>query len=386
MSALATLTLLAVGLQASVQTEAREGSALPGAATSTELAAAAAFAIDQKLRDLSGSLAYQPRLLLVQGRADVAHSGQLSLGYAASKRLRFSLGEMVTFGSQDFSPLAATGTTGTTGTGSGTTAGTPPLVAPPVRVISVINTTTSLRVDQRFSGAVSGSLGASYTFGGALDAAFRGYLPQSRQPGLGASLAWRLSKQDALSAALDARASSSDNGATANAASLSAGLAHAFSRRAQGSFSTGLGWTWSRLDPRAQEVWGLLPFFASTLSLRPPVAGLTVGLRASLSPALDTQTGTANTSLGAGLDAGWAYRRVVSVAAAAGWQRAVQGALTGSTSWQGSLRASVPLPAGFGLSGGFQLVDLRPVGHFSLGGGLQWGASVLLGWAGRTKL
>ena len=61
MSTLATLILLAAGLQASVQTEARESSALPGAPASTELAASAAFAIDQKLRDVSGSLSYAPR-------------------------------------------------------------------------------------------------------------------------------------------------------------------------------------------------------------------------------------------------------------------------------------------------------------------------------------
>jgi hypothetical protein len=372
MTLLASAVLLAVGLQASVSTEARDGITAPGSPAATELAAGGTFVVEARESGFTGSLTYSPRLLLVQGGSpDFLNSGQLALGYAASRSLRFSLSEAVTYGRQDFSPLAGTGPA--------------PLVAPSVRVIAIVNTTTTLRVEDRLAAGLNGTLAASYSWGGALDAEARGYYPQSRQPGLLANFGWALSAQDALNANLEARTSSSDNGATATFAALTAGLAHTFSRQLQASLATGLSWAEARLDPRAQDVWGLLPDFAGSVSYRPG-SGLSFGLRTTVSPALDTLSGTANTNLTVSCEAAWAQPRSLALTAGASWQRVLQGVLVGSESRQAGLRATYPLPAGFELSGGVQIIDLLPVGPGSLAGGLQWQASARVGWAGRTSL
>ena len=365
--------LLAVGLQASVQTEAHQGTASPGASAG-EVSTSGSFGIDETIRGFSAGLLYTPRLVAADRGTDLLHSGVVRFGFAASKTLRFSLTESVTYGRQDFSPLTAS------------TTAPPPVVVPSVRFLEVVNSTTSLQVAQRFSPALTGSLGVSYSWGGALQADAGASFPQSRQPGLFGSLGWTLSKRDKLSGTLAAGISSSDNGSSASYASLTAAFARVFSQAVQASLSTGMSWTQSQAGPRVGSVWGLLPNAAASVSFATPVRGLSFSAGGALSPALDAQTGTANTSATASAGASWQISRTASASATGAFLRVVQGRLEGSETRQGTLQFSLTLPASFALGARCSVVDLKPVGVVALAGGAQWVASLQLGWAARTKL
>src|SRR5438067_2388886 len=101
------LLLLAVGVSASLQTEARDGQTTPGVASATEISFDGAFRANEKVGGNTFQLGYAPHLLLTGGRAEnIDHKATFSLAMPRVETLDLGVDSRLEYGRRDLSPIA----------------------------------------------------------------------------------------------------------------------------------------------------------------------------------------------------------------------------------------------------------------------------------------
>ena len=301
-----------------------EGRAGQQTATSTVSSAQvnATLGADARSDDVTLSLAYLPQFVTGVPRSaqptQFLHGGRGSLEWRASRIERVLLQESFIYGTYDFSPLVATGTTPARTRVDPRLAGGPSL--------RYVSTATSLAYERELDRLLRLSASVSYIASGGVDYPAQQRLPLQRSPQAGASLAWRATRQDTLALSANGSIALFTTGTTTQLASANASFRRDLERGRQLEVSAGVSVGRSR-GAQAPPDRPASPVLSISLRQSIPLreGAFSASARLSLSSALDPYTGGVYDLADSRADLAWQLASGMAFIASGSFGRALNG-------------------------------------------------------------
>jgi hypothetical protein len=222
-----------VNYDVSLRTEGRTGTPAAGiGSTASFVELVPAAGLSAHLGAFDASAGYTPRLLYGFGGnygLAVLHRGTLGGAWRMSRKTRFTLDQLVTYGQNNFSPLFAT-------------QGQPPPDPhlPPVLTLKYLQSMSTFSVSHSTLTGLEMGSSASYSVSGGADSAARVLLPLQRTAQVNGRFGWELSRTDTLTSILVGSWTSFSNSSRILLMSSGMGWGHRFAPVTRGDFFAGV--------------------------------------------------------------------------------------------------------------------------------------------------